>query len=35
VNWLVVGSSVFHAPDPGEAFRDLQRRAEEALLVRV
>lgn len=35
VNWIVVGSSVFHAPDPGEAFRDLQRRAEEALLVRV
>ncbi len=35
VNWVVVGSSVFHAPDPGEAFRDLQRRAEEALLVRV
>ena len=35
VNWVVVGSSVFHATDPGEAFRDLQRRAEEALLVRV
>lgn len=35
VNWVVVGSSVFRTPDPGEAFRDLQRRAEEALLVRV
>jgi ribulose-phosphate 3-epimerase len=35
VNWVVVGSSVFHAPDPGEAFRELQQRAEEALLVRV
>jgi orotidine-5'-phosphate decarboxylase len=35
VNWVVVGSSVFHAPDPERAYRDLQRRAEEALLVRV
>ena len=35
VNWVVVGSSVFHSPDPAEAFRDLQQRAEQALLVRV
>lgn len=35
VNWIVVGSSVFHSPDPAEAFRDLQQRAEQALLVRV
>jgi ribulose-phosphate 3-epimerase len=34
-NWLVIGSSVFGKSDPGEAFRDLQRKAEEALLVRV
>jgi ribulose-phosphate 3-epimerase len=34
-NWLVIGSSVFGKPDPGDAFRDLQRKAEEALLVRV
>ena len=34
VNWIVVGSSVFHKPDPGEAFRELQRKAEEAILVR-
>jgi ribulose-phosphate 3-epimerase len=35
VNWVVVGSSVFSTPDPAEAFRNLQRRAEEALLVKV
>ena len=35
VNWVVVGSSIFHRPDPAEAFRDLQRRAEEALTVKV
>jgi ribulose-phosphate 3-epimerase len=35
VNWVVVGSSVFSKPDPGEAYRELQRKAEEALLVRV
>ncbi len=35
VNWVVVGSSIFSKPDPGEAYRELQRKAEEALLVRV
>jgi hypothetical protein len=35
VNWVVVGSSVFQNPDPGKAFRDLQRKAEEALLIKV
>jgi len=35
VNWVVVGSSVFNTPDPGEAYRELQRRAEQALMVKV
>jgi ribulose-phosphate 3-epimerase len=35
VNWVVVGSSVFQNPHPGKAFRDLQRKAEEALLIKV
>src|SRR5262249_55174215 len=35
VDWVVVGSSIFHSPDPRDAFRDLQARAEQALLVRV
>jgi ribulose-phosphate 3-epimerase len=35
VNWVVVGSSVFHNSDPGKAYRELQRKAEEALLVKV
>ena len=35
VNWIVVGSSVFQSDDPGEAYRDLQRKAEEALLIKV
>ena len=35
VNWVVVGSSVFQESDPGEAFRELQRKAEEALLIKV
>jgi len=35
VDWVVVGSSIFHSADPGDAFRDLQRRAESALLVKV
>ncbi len=30
VDWYVAGSSVFHAPDPAQAVRDLRRRAEEA-----
>lgn len=34
-NWLVIGSSVFGKSDPSDAFRDLQRKAEEALMVRV
>jgi ribulose-phosphate 3-epimerase len=33
--WLVAGSSVFHSPDPAEAFLELQRAAREAALVRV
>lgn len=35
VNWVVVGSSVFQESDPGRAFRELQRKAEEALLIKV
>ena len=34
-DWLVAGSSIFHTPDPGEAFTELQRTAREAALVRV
>lgn len=33
--WLVAGSSIFHTPDPGSAFSELQRAAREAALVRV
>jgi len=35
VDWVVAGSSVFHAPDPAAAVRDMQRIAEEAISVRV
>lgn len=35
VDWCVAGSSVFHAPDPAQAVRDLRRRAEEANFVKV
>jgi ribulose-phosphate 3-epimerase len=35
VNWIVVGSSIFNTPDPVQAYWDLQRRAEEALLIKV
>jgi ribulose-phosphate 3-epimerase len=35
VDWVVAGSSVFNTPDPAEAYRDLQRRAEQALMVKV
>ncbi len=35
VDWFVAGSSVFHAPDPAQAVRDLRRRAEEANFVKV
>jgi ribulose-phosphate 3-epimerase len=34
-DWLVAGSSIFHTPDPGRAFAELQRAAREATLVRV
>ena len=34
VEWLVAGSSVFHAPDPGEAFQKLQAQARNALMAR-
>ena len=33
--WLVAGSSIFHTPDPGQAFSKLQRAAREATLARV
>jgi ribulose-phosphate 3-epimerase len=35
VDWVVAGSSVFHAPDPAQAVRDLRRKAEEAHFVKV
>ena len=35
VNWVVAGSSVFGESDPGAAYRDLQRKAEESLMVKV
>ncbi len=34
-DWMVAGSSIFHTPDPGHAFQELQKAAREALLVRV
>jgi len=34
-DWLVAGSSVFHTPNPGEAFLELQKAAREAALVKV
>jgi ribulose-phosphate 3-epimerase len=34
-DWLVAGSSIFHTPDPGQAFVELQRAAREAVLVKV
>ena len=34
-DWLVAGSSIFHTPDPGRAFVELQRAAREATLVKV
>lgn len=33
--WLVAGSSIFHTPDPGHAFVELQRTAREGVLVKV
>jgi ribulose-phosphate 3-epimerase len=35
VDWVVAGTSVFRAPDPAQAFRDMQRIAQEALSVKV
>jgi ribulose-phosphate 3-epimerase len=35
VDWVVAGSSVFHAPDPAQAVRDMQYAAQEALSVKV
>jgi ribulose-phosphate 3-epimerase len=34
-DWLVAGSSIFHTPDPGQAFSELQKAAREAVLVKV
>lgn len=34
-DWLVAGSSIFHTPNPGEAFLELQRAAREGVLVKV
>src|SRR5579864_4110825 len=34
-DWLVAGSSIFHTPDAGAAFRELERTAREATLARV
>jgi ribulose-phosphate 3-epimerase len=34
-DWLVAGSSIFHTPDPGHAFVELQRTAREAVLIKV
>jgi ribulose-phosphate 3-epimerase len=33
-DWLVAGTSVFHTPDPGEAFRELERTVRKATLPR-
>jgi ribulose-phosphate 3-epimerase len=35
VDWVVAGSSVFGAPDPAQAVRDLRRKGDEASLVKV
>lgn len=35
VDWVVTGTSVFHAKNPGEAVHLMQRSAEEALTVKV
>jgi ribulose-phosphate 3-epimerase len=35
VNWVVAGTSVFGALDPGKAFRAMQRTAEEAISTKV
>ncbi|MGA8027528.1 MAG: ribulose-phosphate 3-epimerase [Bryobacteraceae bacterium] len=35
VDWVVAGSSVFHAPDAAQAVREMQRIAEESLSIKV
>ena len=35
VDWVVAGSSVFHAPDPAQAVRDMRQASQEALSMRV
>jgi ribulose-phosphate 3-epimerase len=35
VDWVVAGSSVFHAPDATAAAREMQRIAEEAISIKV
>ncbi len=35
VDWVVAGSSVFHAPQPAEAVRTMQRLADETMTVKV
>ncbi len=35
VDWVVAGSSVFHADDAAEAVRDMQRTADEAISIKV
>lgn len=35
VDWVVAGTSVFHAPGAAEAIREMQRIAEEAISIRV
>ncbi len=34
-DWIVTGSSIFHTPDPESTFREMQRVARDALLVRI
>ena len=34
-DWMVTGSSIFHTPDAGQAFREMQRAAREGNLVRI
>src|SRR5205807_10095908 len=34
-DWIVTGSSIFHTADPEATFREMQRTAREAALVRV
>jgi len=34
-DWLVAGSSVFHSPDAGQAFQDIQRAARDAVSIKV